>query len=268
MALNFELGGREGAAEAVLLSSGLGGTAGFWQLQLAALGEHFRVITYDQRGTGRNPDTLPAGYAIADMAADVIGILDAAQIERCHFVGHALGGLVGLQLALDHPQRLQSLAVVNGWSRPNPHTARCFAARRNALKGGGVRAYVEAQPIFLYPPAWCVANDARVQAEVEHGVAHFQGEANLLSRIGALLRFDIESRLGEINTSTWVAASRDDVLVPWTCSRDLAAGLENATLSCVPEGGHGFTVTQAEAFNRQLLDFLTLPCPAPKEVST
>lgn len=99
MALNFDVLGREDAAEAVLLSSGLGGTAAFWQPQMAALGEHFRVITYDQRGTGRNPDTLPTGYAIADMADDVIGILDAARLERCHFVGHALGGLVGLQFA-------------------------------------------------------------------------------------------------------------------------------------------------------------------------
>lgn len=261
MALHVDVIGRDAAdAPTVLLSSGLGGAAGFWRPQLQALAAHYRVITYDQRGTGRSAEALAASaqgpYAIADMAADVLEVLDATATPRCHLVGHALGGLVGLQLALDHPKRLSSLAVVNGWSRPNPHTARCFATRRHVLASGGPTAYVEAQPIFLYPPAWCVAQADAVRAEIEHGIAHFQGEANLLQRIDALLRFDVHARLGAIGTPTWVAATRDDVLVPWTSSQALADGLPGSRFELFERGGHGFTVTEAEAFNASLLAFL------------
>jgi len=256
MPLHYEVHG-PAEGDAVLLSSGLGGSAGFWQPQLGALIEAgHRVIAYDQRGTGRSPADLRADYAIADMARDVIEILDATSTPRCHLVGHALGGLVGLQLALDAPSRVASLALVNAWSKPNPHSSRCFDARLALLGACGPRAYVEAQPIFLYPAAWCAANAHRVADEVEHALAHFPGEANMRARIGALRAFDVDARLSQIAVPVWVAAATDDVLVPWTCSQRLADGLPKAMLDRMPHGGHAHSVTEAEAFNRSLLAFL------------
>lgn len=241
----------------VLLSSGLGGSATFWRPQLdALLGAGWRVITYDQRGTGRSGGALSTPYRIGDMARDVLDLLDATGTASCHFVGHALGGLVGLQLALDAPTRVTSLALVNAWSRPNPHSARCFDARLALLAAGGARAYCEAQPIFLYPAAWCAAHPQRVQDEVDHAVAHFPGDATMRLRIGALRAFDVDARLGEIGVPAWVSAAQDDTLVPWTCSQRLAEGLPHATLHTLVHGGHAHTVTQADAFNAALLAFL------------
>jgi len=257
-ALHHEVHGPSDAASTVLLSSGLGGSANFWRPQLGALVEAgHRVIAYDQRGTGRSPGELPADYAIADMALDVIEILDATNTSKCHFAGHALGGLVGLQLALDAPDRVASLALVNAWSKPNPHSARCFDARLALLGALGARAYVEAQPIFLYPAAWCAEHAKHVADEVDHAFAHFPGEANMRARIAALRAFDVDARLAEIAAPTLVAAAKDDVLVPWTCSQRLADGLHDVTLDFMPHGGHAHSVTEADAFNRSLLDFLT-----------
>lgn len=256
-AMQYELFGRsDAAAPTVVLSAGLGGGAGFWQPQFDALAAHFRVMRYDHRGTGRNAGILPTGYRIADMADEVAGLLDAAGIERAHFMGHALGGLVGLDLALRHPQRLERLVLVNAWDALDSQTARCFEARLHVLDAGGAAAYVKAQPIFLYPAAWLSANAERVDAEVAHGIAHFQGRENLLARIGALRAFDASQRLREIQAPTLVMAARDDVLVPWTRSRRLADGLPQARLHLVPEGGHAFSATEAPAFNAALLDFL------------
>ena len=256
--LHYEVHGPSDAASTVLLSSGLGGSAGFWGPQLGALVEAgHRVIAYDQRGTGRSPATLPASdYTIADMALDVIEILDATDTAQCHFAGHALGGLVGLQLALDAPDCVASLVLVNAWSKPNPHSARCFDARLALLGALGARAYVEAQPIFLYPAAWCAEHAQRVANEVDHAFAHFPGESNMRARIAALRAFDIDARLADITVPTLVTAARDDVLVPWTCSQRLADGLGDVTLDFVPHGGHAHSVTEADAFNRSLLDFL------------
>lgn len=256
MPLHYEVHG-PAEGDAVLLSSGLGGSAGFWQPQLGALlAAGHRVIAYDQRGTGRSPGALPPGYAIADMARDVVEIMDATATPRCHLVGHALGGLVGLQLALDVPARVASLALVNAWSKPNPHSARCFEARLALLGACGPRAYVEAQPIFLYPAAWCAAHAQRVADEVAHALAHFPGETNMRARIAALRTFDVDTRLGQIEAPTLIAAAEDDVLVPWTCSQRLAEGLPHASLDRVSHGGHAYSVTEAASFNRSLLAFL------------
>ena len=89
--MSVDLHDRPGA-ETVVLSAGLGGAAGYWNPQLAALKARYRVVAYDQAGTGRLRSTeLPMGYGIADMADQVIEVLDATKTEACHFVGHALG---------------------------------------------------------------------------------------------------------------------------------------------------------------------------------
>lgn len=243
--------------ETVLLSSGLGGAAAFWRPQLQALLDAgHRVITYDQRGTGRSAEALPDAYQIAHMAQDVRELLDATDTERCHLVGHALGGLVGLQLALDAPVRVASLVLINAWSQPNPHSSRCFDARLALLGAVGPRAYVEAQPIFLYPADWCAEHAEQVQAEVDHAFAHFPGEAVMRARIGALRAFDVGAQLATLTAPVLASAAVDDTLVPWTCSQHLAHVLPNATLHTLPHGGHAHTVTQAAAFNFALLAFL------------
>ena len=239
----------------VLLSSGLGGVRAFWQPQLDRLCERYRVVTYDQRGTGQSAGPLSDPCSIADMADDVVEILDTLGIGRCHFVGHALGGLIGLDLALRCPARVGSLVLVNAWAKGNPHTLRCFDVRKDLLRLGP-EAYVRAQPLFLYPAPWLSQNAPRLAREHEHAVAHFQGTETLLKRIAALLAFDVADRLSEIICPTLVAASRDDMLVPWTASETLAAGIPGARLSLVAEGGHGFTVTEADAFNTTLCGFL------------
>jgi len=173
-----------------------------------------------------------------------------------HVVGHAAGGLAGLQLALDRPELLRSLTVINGWSRPDPHIARCFRARICLLNDSGPEAYIHAQPLFLYPANWISQNADRLAAEEAHHIAGFQGRETLLARINALLAFDIDDRLGEIATPVLVSASADDMLVPSRCSERLAQRLANATLDIVPWGGHAFTATAAEAFNTTLTGFL------------
>jgi aminoacrylate hydrolase len=254
--MHYELHGPANATRTLLLSSGLGGSGGYWTPHLPALAERYRVVTYDQRGTGRSPAELPDDYSIRHMARDVLEIVETLGLQQIDFIGHALGGLVGLQLVLERPGLVRKLVPINAWAAPNPHSARCFAVRIELLKRSGPAAYVAAQPIFLYPPTWIVANGDRLEADLAHALAHFPGEANTLRRIAALQGFDIADRLHEITVPTLVMASRDDTLVPWTQSLQLASGLPNAELSLRDFGGHAFNLTEQADFEEALLAFL------------
>jgi aminoacrylate hydrolase len=249
-------------AETVLLSSGLGGAAGYWTPQLQALRQRYRVVAYDQAGTGRNRSDLKTGHSITAMADEAAAVLDASRTATAHFVGHALGGLVGLELARHRPDRVRSLTVVNGWATANVHTRRCFEIRLALLKHEGPAAYVNAQPIFLYPADWLAKNEARVAEEEAHGVAGFQGAGNLHARIAALLAFDARPWLRSLALSTLILATRDDVLVPSAMSEELAAAIPGARLHVAPWGAHAINVTEPAAFNSLLLDFLS--CAQPK----
>lgn len=139
-------------APVVVLISGLGGSGSYWLPQLAVLEQEYQVVCYDQRGTGNNPDTLEEDYSIAQMAAELHQALVAAGIERYAVVGHALGALVGMQLALDYPASVTVLVSVNGWLRINAHTRRCFQVREQLLHSGGAQAWWKLSHCSSIPP--------------------------------------------------------------------------------------------------------------------
>jgi aminoacrylate hydrolase len=251
------LGRQDADAPTLVLSSGLGGSARFWGPQLPVLTDRYRVVVYDQAGSGRSPATLADDYSIAEMARELLALLDRLDVQRCHFIGHALGGLVGLELALQRPQLLQSQVLINAWSSPNPHSARCFAVRKNLLRDSGPAAYVQAQALFLYPADWIAANSAQLAEDDAHALAHFPEPANLLKRIAALQAFDVEAHLSDIRTPTLLIANRDDMLVPWQRSQHLADALPNGELALLEYGGHASSVSDPATFNAVLLDYLT-----------
>ncbi len=253
--LHYEIHGPEGAP-VVLLSSGLGGSGQYWSANLAALATRFRVVTYDHRGTGRSDRTVPGDLTLEAVGADMIALLDALGIERATLIGHAIGGMAGLTLALSHPDRIERLVVINGWAKLDPHSARCFDTRLALLRDSGPRAYLHAQPLFLYPAQWISDHHDALQAEEEAMLAHFPGAEMVRRRIAAARRFDITRRLGDIRVPTLIVVSEDDMLVPPAQSERLAAGIPDAQLARMATGGHACNVSRAEHFNMWLLDWL------------
>ena len=243
-------------APAVLFSSGLGGSAAFWMPQAELLAKRYRVVLYDHRGTARSVRTLTEPHSVEAMGEDIRIVMDAAKVKAAHIVGHAAGALAAFALALKSPKRVASIVAVNAWSRMDPHTARCFEARIELLKKSGRRAYVRAQPIFLYPATWISENTARLDHEEVHHLKAFPSVDVVLARIAALAAFDIDARLPKITAPVLVSATADDMLVPVTCSRRLADRLPNATLDVMSWGGHAMSVTDPERFNSALLKFL------------
>lgn len=253
--LYYETHGADDAPP-LILSSGLGGSATYWQPNIPALAEHFRIIAYDHRGTGRSDRALPDTVTVDDFADDILSLMDALAIEHANLVGHAAGGVAGLALALTAPDRLDKLVVVNGWAKADPHFLRCFEARLNLLRHSGVEAFLRAQPIFLYPARWISAHTAELDAELPHQIADFAGAASMEKRIAALARFDIVARAGALRDTVLLVVADDDMLVPSSAGELLAGELGGAAVETLSTGGHACNVTDPQTFNRIVLDFL------------
>jgi len=245
-----------GSGTPILMSAGMGGGGGFWTPQIATLAQRHQVIIYDHVGTGRSRTDAITNRSISGMAGDMVSVMDHAGIDRAHVVGHAIGGIVGLELAMQQPQRLRSVTVVNGWGRADPFLRRCFEVRKEILKASGPGAYVRAQPLFLFPPQWIAENVAKIDADESHILAHFPPAETMNARIEMFLAFDPGERLTTITTPVLVTTAADDALVPAYLTRELAAAIPGAQLREISYGAHAFTAVTPEVFNTMLLAFL------------
>lgn len=112
-------GQRFGAGQTpIVMIHGLAASSAFWYLagapNLAMFGP---VLLYDLRGHGKS-ETPPSGYGVGSMADDLGALLDARGIERAHLVAHSFGGMIALLYALRHPERVESLALIDVRVRP------------------------------------------------------------------------------------------------------------------------------------------------------
>ena len=245
----------------VVLSSGLGGHASFWNPQIEVLQQDFHVVTYDQEGCHSDSELLSIPYCVDHMARQILDLLINQDIREFHFMGHALGGHIGMQLAtyqVDKAFKLFSLTMLNAWGELDSHTQKCFQARTSLLLNGGAEAYVRAQALFLYPPHWISTHlDPLTEAENKQ-LLDFPPIQNVLARIQAVQAFKLEEAHQQALKDVLVhlIANQDDFLVPYQRSQQLQQLLPHSQLSLFATGAHASTVTETAQINQSILQFL------------
>ena len=155
--------------------------------------ERHQVILYDQVGTGRSATIGAEARSIAGMADDIATVMDQRRRSILLMWSATPSAASSWHEAwrLRHPRRLlRSLVVVNGWGRADPFLRRCFEIRKQILNQSGPKAYVRAQPLFLYPPQWISSNIAHLEEEEERILAHFPPVVTMNQRIDMFLAFD------------------------------------------------------------------------------
>ena len=107
MSLYYEIRGK---GHPLLLISGINADSASWAGVCEKLAKYFRVITFDNRASGRS--SMPKGrYSVREMAEDAAGLLNYLQIKKCHVVGHSMGGYIAQVMALRHPERICKLVL-------------------------------------------------------------------------------------------------------------------------------------------------------------
>ncbi|GAA2899663.1 hypothetical protein GCM10010517_65200 [Streptosporangium fragile] len=125
----------------LLLVHGWGGDSRAWEPVTAALPPRFRVVSVDLRGHGRS-SAPPHGYRPADMAGDLVALMDRLGVEAAVPVGHSMGAQVATALAVEHPARVPALVVVDPAYGADAREELLFAGRLAALRADGAAAAV------------------------------------------------------------------------------------------------------------------------------
>ena len=245
----------------MLMIMGLGAQMILWPDELCELiaAEGFRVIRFDNRDAGRSTvladaptGTVPralagevpeGAYSLSEMAADAAGLLDALGIEAAHVVGSSLGGMIAQTLALDHPERVLSLASImatTGDRSVGGASEAGIAALTTAPppdRDGYIDSLVEARRKISSPGFPFDEERARRIAALGFDRG-YHPKGTVRQTIAIIRSGDRTGRLGEIEAPTVVIHGEDDPLIGVSGGRATAASIEGARLVVIPGMGH------------------------------
>jgi pimeloyl-ACP methyl ester carboxylesterase len=248
-----------GDGEPLLFIHGLGSCTEDWQPQVESFRDRYRTIVCDLRGHGRSSKPH-GGYSIERFAADVAAILHELKTGPAHVVGISLGGMVAFQLAVDAPQLVRSLTIVNSgpavpaatFKQRLPLYIRLLYAR--VL---GMRAMANKIANGLFPkPDQANLRDGFIARLVANDKSCY-----LASLKAIFAGWSVAARLGEIRCPVLVVASDNDY-TPVALKEAYVARLPHGRLLVVPDSRHALPMEKPREFNDALAAFLAASTPA------
>jgi pimeloyl-ACP methyl ester carboxylesterase len=244
----------DGVGPALLLISGLGGTANFWNPCVPAFATHYRTLRLDQRGIAKS-SRGSAACTIDQLAQDCLAVLDACDIKTAIVLGHSTGGCIAQTMALLAPDRIQACVFSATWGKPSRHKKELFSTRREMLFRDPV-GYASSS-VFMGHDAhwlnnnWSVLENARANAPVTPEAQRIVAE-----RLDALIAFDRSADVHQISVPKLILGARDDLIVPSFFQEELATLFKDADLHLFEQGGHFFPVTRTQLFVPLVLEWL------------
>jgi len=241
-----------GRGPAVMLSGSLASDLTMWDPQIPALTEAgYQVLRYDSRGHGRS--AAPAGpYTIERLTEDALYLLDSRELERVHFCGLSMGGMVGQMLGARHADRLISLTLCDTSAYMPP--PELWEERIAAARAQGMAALVDATIDRWFTPAGQNRLPGEV-GKVRQMVANTSVEGFCAS-CAAIRDMDQRDSLGAIETATLVLVGALDPSTPVDAARLIHERIGSSRLTVIPDAAHFVNVEQTAAFNSALLEFL------------
>ena len=260
ISFNVSVEGPEGAP-ALLVGHSLGSDLSQWDAQMPSLTRRFRVIRYDSRGHGLTEST-PGPYSIEQLGADALGVLNALGVEKSHFMGLSLGGLVGMWLLVNAPERIDRAILAN--------TSACFGhpdiwnARIRQALAEGLDAMAPATMDRWFTREF----QERDPAEVDRMSARFRATSveAYAATVAALRDADLREAIRSVTRRVLVIVGTQDPASPPAAGGQIAEHIRGSRLVAL-EAAHLSNIEAANEFTRAIISFLTAPEAVAKPVA-
>jgi 3-oxoadipate enol-lactonase len=238
-------------APVVMLSHSLATSAAMWGPQVEALSRNYRVLRYDTRGHGAS-DVPPGPYSLADMVADVRGLLAGLGIDKVYFVGLSMGGMIGELLALTHPESLLGVALCSTNARMTPDAPAIWEERMAVARTLGMEAHVEPTIGRWFTPAFVEEHPEVVDPVRE--MIRSTDPAGYAGCIEAIRHTAFLEQLCRLRMPALVVAGREDPGLP--AAEAIHEQIPQSAMTVLSPATHLCNLEQPEAFNAALLGFL------------
>ena len=248
--LNHRLEGPEDAP-VLVLSNSLGTTLGMWDDQAPALRERFRLLRYDIRGHGDSP-TPPGPYEIADLGRDVLSLMDGLGIERASFCGLSVGGMTGMWLGSERPERIDCLVLLCTSALLGPKAL--WDERIETARTKGMDALVDGVLERWLTDSFRSENPVAVERVA--GMLRRTDPEGYAGCCAAIRDMDLRDRLGSIKAPTLMVSAADDPATPPEHGEFIANSIPGARFEVVPDASHLANIERPEKITTLILDHL------------
>jgi 3-oxoadipate enol-lactonase len=250
--LHHTMEGPEGAP-VVVFSNSLGTRGEMWDAQASALRDRFRVLRYDTRGHGDSP-APPGPYTVEELGGDVLALLDRLEIERVGFCGLSIGGMTGMWLGVNAPERIEKLVICcTAMQLPPPEAWR---DRAEQVRREGMGSVIEATMERWFTPEFPDRNPEIVGRIRETFLSTSpEGYAGCCE---ALAAFDMRGQLDSVAAPTLVIAGDDDPVGTPERAAAIAEEIDDSRLVVLPGARHLAAVEKAAEVTRELEGHLTV----------
>jgi len=242
-----------GGGEAVILAHAIGCDARMWQPLAPVLRDRFRVLAFDTRGHGASPVT-PRPYTLGGLADDFVRALDQRGIERAHWVGLSMGGMIGQAFALNHPGRLARLVLANTTSSYGAGGREIWEARAKAVSEGGMAAIKD-----LVMARYFSEDFRATHPEIVARTGQRFLEVPAQGYVGccdAIRDLDFTEALRNVRARTLVIAGEKDAGTPVSMSQAMVDRIPGSRLAVIPGAAHLSAVEKSAEFNALVRQFL------------
>jgi 3-oxoadipate enol-lactonase len=240
-------------APPLLLLNSLGADLSMWDPVVPALAAHRQLVRHDMRGHGGS--SAGAGpCTVEELAADVIGLLEALDLPRADLCGLSLGGMVAATVAARAPERVRALVLCNTAARMG--RPEVYAARAEAVRRGGMAVVVDQVLEVWFTPAFRTGHPAEV--ERARGMLLAQPPEGYAAACGAVGGVDLREVLPAVRARTLVVVGEADHATPPSDGEVVAAIVRGARLAAVP-AAHLSSLEAGEALAAAILRFLEEP---------
>ena len=250
--INYELSGIK-QAPMVVLSHSLACSMMMWTPQLELLEAHFQVLRFDTRGHG-DSDAPQGSYTLEQLVDDAIGLLDGLDIERVHWVGLSMGGMIGQGIALHHSSRLESLVLADTAAIIPDEAQPVWQERIDAVRNQGMQAVSESTLERWFTPNYLKQNLPEVEQIRRQILA--TPVAGYIGCSEAIRRLNYLEQLSAIQIPTLIMVGADDPGTPVEASEAMHARIKGSNLVVIQEAAHLSNIEQAAVFNTNLMTHL------------
>jgi 3-oxoadipate enol-lactonase len=228
---------------------------GIWYLQVFPFARTNQVIVIDHRGHGRS-DKPKSGYSIHEHAADVIAVLDATNVAQAVFVGNSIGGMMVMQVNLDHPDRVIGNLILSSGTGLNeampPGALEAFQKDYEGTFGALLEGTVSAKSKRERPE---ILDVMRAQYLVPTNFPKYVFDSAMADPNG-VFGWNVKDRLSSIRKPTLVIAGEEDQGTTVAANRLLADNIPGAKLRVLKDVGHFYQLERPSEFNAALREFV------------